>query len=480
MTTRSIRFRLVFWYAGLLIAAFVLLGSLILFGLRAYLVRNLGQTQIQRARQMAETLLANVDKTGETHVVEEINSWVTPEVNNRFVRITRGDSSVLFVSRDPRDMSFVARQVPIWPQPVKEISWRTQILPDGRGLVIAAVPCQSGSGRHFLVEVGVPLKSAQDILQRFVILLVSGLAVMVVVAIAGGYWLVGKALAPVDQISSSAERISLHNLSDRLPIAKTGDELERLSVSLNNMIVRLEDAVRHNQRFIADASHELRTPLTLINGELESLVQDGELSMKTEQTLSSVLEEVERLRRIVEGLFSISRLDSGEAEKKWMRFDLSELASTTVEQIRPLAEDIGVELLSTIPSPAPVDGDRARFKQVLVNLLDNAIKYTPSGGKVHLSVKTSEGRAMLEVADTGIGIPLEAQPRIFERFFRVDEARSRDLGGAGLGLSIVKSICSAYGGKVEVESAEGKGSRFRIEFPLARSETNPNLSKNGN
>jgi signal transduction histidine kinase len=291
---------------------------------------------------------------------------------------------------------------------------------------------------------------------------------------------VGKALAPVDQISSSAERISLHNLSERLPIAKTGDELERLSVSLNNMIVRLEDAVRHNQRFIADASHELRTPMTLINGELESLVQDSELSIKTEQTLSSVLEEVERLRRIVEGLFSISRLDSGEAEKEWKRFDLSELAGTTVEQIRPLAEDKGVELLSTIPSPAPVDGDRARFKQVLVNLLDNAIKYTPSGGKVHLSVRAGEGRATLEVADTGIGIPFEAQPRIFERFFRVDEARSRDLGGAGLGLSIVKSICSAYGGKVEVESAEGKGSRFRIEFPLARSDANPNLLKNGN
>jgi heavy metal sensor kinase len=480
MTTRSIRFRLVVWYAGLLIAIFVLLGSLIYAGLKSYLVRNLGLTQVQRAQQMAETLLANVEKTGEAHVVEEINSWVTPEVNNRFVRITRGDSSVLYVSRNPRDMSFEASQVPPYPEPVTKISWQTEILPDGRGIVVAAVPCQSSSGLHFLVEVGVPLKSVQSILHHFVILLVSGLAVMVAVSIAGGYLLVGHALAPVDQIASSAERISLQNLSDRLPIARTGDELERLSISLNNMIARLEDAVRHNQRFIADASHELRTPLTLVNGELESIVQKSNLSQENLQTLSNILEEVERLRRIVEGLFAISRLDSGEAEKKWLPFDLAELAASTAGQLEPLAEDKGISISSTTPNAVIIEGDRSRFKQVVVNLLDNAIKYTSSGGQVRISVVARDGHAVLEVADTGIGIPLEAQPRIFERFFRVDEARSRELGGAGLGLSIVKSICVAYGGKVEVESAQGGGSRFKVELPLAEGSKNSKLYKNGN
>jgi heavy metal sensor kinase len=478
MTTRSIRFRLVVWYAGLLTAIFMLLGTLIFVGLKAYLVRNLGLTQVQRAQQMAETLLANVDKTGETHVVEEINSWVTPEVNNRFVRITRGDSSVLYISRNPRDMSFASGQVPPYPVPVTNVSWQTEILPDGRGIVVAAVPCQSGSGKHFLVEVGVPLQSAQLILHHFVILLISGLAVMIVVAIGGGYLLVGHALAPVDQISGSAERISLHNLSDRLPIAKTGDELERLSISLNNMIVRLEDAVQHNQRFIADASHELRTPLTVINGELESLAQDGSLPGKTLEILSNILEETERLRRIVEGLFAISRLDSGEREKKWASFDLAELAASTAGQLEPLAEDAGISISSSAPNPVIVEGDKARFKQVVVNLLDNGIKYTPRGGRVRISVTTREGVAVLEVADTGIGIPQEAQPRVFERFFRVDQARSRELGGAGLGLSIVKSICAAYGGKIELESKEGAGSRFKVEIPLASNY--PKSHKNGN
>lgn len=472
MTMRSIRFRLVIWYAGLLTAIFVLLGGLIYIGLRAYLVRNLGLTQVQRAQQMAETLLANVDKTGEAPVVEEINSWVTPEVNNRFVRITRGDASMLFRSRNPRDMSFEASEVPPYPGPVTNVTWQTEILPDGRGIVVAAVPCRSASGKHYLVEVGVPLKSAQVILHHFVILLVSGLAVMIVVAIAGGYLLVGHALAPVDQISGSAERISLHNLSGRLPVAKTGDELERLSLSLNNMIVRLEDAVRHNQRFIADASHELRTPLTVINGELEAMAQDGTLPGKTLERLSNILEEMERLRRIVEGLFAISRLDSGETEKKWAPFDLAELAANTAGQLEPLAEDKGISITATAPKAVVIEGDRARFKQVIVNLLDNAIKYTASGGQVRISVAAKDGMAVLDVSDTGIGIPKEAQPRIFERFFRVDEARSRELGGAGLGLSIVKSICAAYGGKIELESNQGSGSHFKIEIPLVRDHSN--------
>jgi heavy metal sensor kinase len=301
-----------------------------------------------------------------------------------------------------------------------------------------------------------------------VVLLAWGLAAMVAISACSGYWLVKNALVPVVHISSSAERISLHNLSERLPVVKTGDELEQLSVSLNNMIVRLEDAVRHNQRFIADASHELRTPLTVLNVELESLLEEGGLALKPQQTIASALEELDRLRRIVERLFAISRLEAGEAGIEWVKFDLAELAAGTVEQMKPLADDKGVALTSAIPGPVQIEADRARLKQVVVNLLDNAIKYTATGGMVNLTVSSEDDRACLEVSDTGIGIPLADQPHIFERFFRVDEARSRDLGGAGLGLSIVKSICAAYGGTVEVESVEGAGSRFKVVLPLAQ------------
>jgi signal transduction histidine kinase len=291
---------------------------------------------------------------------------------------------------------------------------------------------------------------------------------MVVAAIGSGYFLVTRALAPVDELSSSARRITLNNLKERLPAAQTGDELERLAISLNHMIARLDDALEYNRRFIADASHELRTPLTIMRGELESVVEQIDPSPELQRKAASVLEEVERLARIVEGLFAISRLDAGEAQKESAPFDLGELATSTAEQMCLLAEDKDITITASAPEKVIVKGDRARVKQVVVNLLDNAIKYTQSGGKVNLRVSPHASKAILEVEDNGIGIPTDAQPHIFERFFRVEAARSRESGGAGLGLSIVKSICTAHGGHVSVQSTEGAGSCFKVELPLAQ------------
>jgi heavy metal sensor kinase len=289
------------------------------------------------------------------------------------------------------------------------------------------------------------------------------------VAIGGGSYLIRKALAPVERIARSAEQITLHNLKDRLPIAQTGDELERLSISLNHMIARLEDALQYNRRFIADASHELRTPLTIMRGELESMVAGAVAASEIDVKAASILEEVERLTRIVEGLFAVSRLDAGEAQKECVQFDLAKLVTTTADQMCLLAEDKGISIASNAPREVAIAGDRARMKQVVVNLLDNAIKYTQSGGAIRLSVTACGDKAVLEVEDNGMGIPEEARPHIFERFFRVDKARSREMGGAGLGLSIVKSICTAHGGQVDFQSREGAGSRFKVELPLCRS-----------
>jgi signal transduction histidine kinase len=233
------------------------------------------------------------------------------------------------------------------------------------------------------------------------------------------------------------------------------------------MISRLEEAIQGSKQLVADASHELRTPLTVMRGELESLAQDGQLRSETREALGSVLEEVERLAEIVEGLFALSRLDAGEAHAEWVRFDLAELAATTADQMSLLAEDKHVSVACDTGGGVTVEGDRARLKQVVVNLLDNAIKYTPSGGRVALSVRREGAYAVLDITDTGVGIPAEALPHVFKRFFRVDGSRSREQGGAGLGLSIVKSICTAHGAVIEVSSAPGRGSTFRIKQPLA-------------
>jgi signal transduction histidine kinase len=243
--------------------------------------------------------------------------------------------------------------------------------------------------------------------------------------------------------------------------------LETLSLALNRMIQRLHDSVQNQRRFIADASHELRTPLAVLRGELEYVMSHNRISEEDRERVASNLEEVERLAHIVQGLLALSRLDGGEGQLEWTVFDLAKVVSTTTEQMYLLAEDKGIQLECRASMPALIKGDPARVKQVVVNLVDNAINYTPPGGRVDVSAKKVNSHAVFEVADTGIGIPENARSKIFDRFFRVDPARSRELGGAGLGLSIVKSICAAHGCEVTVESELGKGSRFLIQFPLA-------------
>jgi heavy metal sensor kinase len=446
---------------------FVLLGVLTVAAVRHYLEANLLQDQAHRARQIANTLLADVARTGEGFVVAEIDKLYVPAVSDRFIRITRGDGRVLYLSGEPRDGSFIPDRIaPASLTRDGEFS-RSESLPAGGAVLIAALNRREANDVRYVIEVGASTRGIAGTVQRLLLLLAVGLPVASLLAAGGGFVLVRRALRPVDQISQKAEEITQQNLSERLPVAHTGDELERLSTSLNHMISRLEDAVRNSKRFVADASHELRTPLTVLHGELENLTQAPHVEHRFRDSLGSMLEEVERLAAVVEGLLAVSRLDAGEAQAERVQFDLSELVTTTADQMSLLAEDknISVECIAT--GGVTVEGDRARLKQVIVNLLDNAIKYTPNGGAIRLQVTREDGHAVLDVVDNGIGIPPEALPHVFERFFRVDGSRSRDQGGAGLGLSIVKAICTAHGAGVEVSIMPEGGSRFRVRQPLA-------------
>jgi heavy metal sensor kinase len=466
MNARSLSFRLVAWYAGVLTAVFVLLGLLTFFFLRHYLEANLLDIQTRRARQIAGTLVAHVRRGGEAPMASEVESLYSPEINDRFIRISRADGQVVYASGPPRDEAFDPARVAPLAGDFFQGSTRKVPLPGG-ALLIAAVPATGSDGTLYRVEVGISGSQAEDTLAQVLLMLAVGLPVAVAVAVAGGFVLVRRALEPVERMALKAEEITQHSLSERLPVVESGDELERLSVSLNHMIARLEDAIRGSKQFVADASHELRTPLTVMRGELESLVQNGRLEPDTREALGSVLEEVGRLGEIVESLFSLSRLDAGETSGGWQRLDLAALAATTAGQMSLLATDKDISLSCDSPAGVTVEGDRARLKQVIVNLLDNAIKYTPRGGHIGLSVRREGAWAVLEVTDDGIGIAPDALPHVFKRFFRADSSRSREPGGAGLGLSIVKSICSAHGAEVEVLSGAGKGSTFRVRHPLA-------------
>jgi len=467
MNARSISFRLVAWYAGLLTGIFLLLCALLYLDLRHFLENDLRESQSRRTRQIANTLLAHVGQTGEAYVASQTKDWYEPEINDRFIRITRADGALVYVSGAPKDGSFAPAEVPLFPpSPKTEFSSKLK-LSGGNTLLVAALNFKSSGNPGYLVESGALLDPVESMLDHLFLQLALGLPLAVIIITVGGYLLVRRALTPVEQITRKAEQITQHNLSERLPVAHTGDELERLSHSLNRMIARLDDAFQNSKRFVADASHELRTPLTILRGELENLNDDAGLKPQVRDQLGSMLEEVERLSKIVEQLFALSRLDAGEAQTEWTRFDLAELAKTTAEQMNLLAEDKGITISCDADRKVPVAGDRARLKQVVVNLLDNAIKYTPEKGSIQLRVHPVNGHAVLEVEDNGIGIPREALPHVFERFYRVDQTRSGDSGSAGLGLSIVKSICTAHGAEVEAISIPTLGSRFLVKLPLS-------------
>ena len=476
MNTQSLSFRLVTWYAGVLTLVFILLGALTIILLRDYLESNVLDTQARRARQIADTLVAAASRTGDVAMAREVEELYAPEANERFIRITRGDGHVVYASGPPHDGSFDPASVPALALTHPALTPPGQTRPDAsprkesslKGSVLIAAQTYVGADNsRYVVEVGISTARTEETVRQVLLMLAIGLPIAVCVAVAGGFVLVRRALKPVDNLSQKAAAITQHSLSERLPVVRTGDELERLSVSLNLMISRLEDAISSSKQFVADASHELRTPLAVLRGELENLAQDAQLKPQTRETLGSSLEEVDRLAEIVEGLLALSRLDTGEARAEWVRFDLAALVATTADQMSLLAEDKHITVVCDSSERVMIEGDQARLKQVVVNLLDNAIKYTPNGGRIKLKITQEEGNAVLDVADDGIGIPPEALPHVFKRFFRVDGSRSRDQGGAGLGLSIVKSICDAHGARVEVSSTPGQGSRFRIRQPLA-------------
>ncbi len=466
MNTRSLSFRLVTWYAGLLTLVFVVLGVITVIFFRHYLEADVLDIQARRARQIAETIVAAMSRTGESRVATEIEELYSPEANDRFIRLTGSDGHVVYVSGAPKDGTFDPVDVPLPPDATRGELQRKVTLPRG-SLLLAGYRYSDSDGARYWVEVGISSERTEATVRQVLLSLAVGLPIAVCVAVAGGFILVRRALRPVDRMSQKAAEITQHNVSERLPVMGTSDELERLSLSLNLMISRLEDAINSSKQFVADASHELRTPLAVLRGELEELAQDVQLRAPTRETLGSMLEEVDRLAEIVEGLLALSRLDTGEAKTEWVRFDLAELAVTTADQMNLLAEDKKITVVCDAPSPVVIEGDRSRLKQVVVNLLDNAIKYTPHGGRITLKITQENGYALLDVADEGVGIPAEALPHVFKRFFRVDGSRSRDRGGAGLGLSIVKSICDAHGARVEVSSVPGRGSHFRIRQPLA-------------
>jgi heavy metal sensor kinase len=469
VNVRSLRFRIAAWYAALLAGALLIFGVSVYLGLERYLFWNLQRTLTAEIRTMGTQLLSQHPFKRGNWLETEIEEAYAPEINNHFIRVIQEGVGILYVSGAPRDGSFDPAKVP----PPDAAGGHSRKIGSVSGpLLIEGMAFTTPDGSKFTVESGSPYRQIEVVLHGLLLTFTIYMPFIIFVAVGSGYWLMRRSLQPVDEITRRAEGITSTKLSERLPVIDTGDELERLSVSLNRMIERLDAAFQHVNRFSADASHELRTPLTILQLELEGIAQSQRLNPALTDQIGSALEETHRMSHIVESLLAISRLDAGEAKIERTSIDLGQLASSTTEQMRLLADEKSICLTSTAAPDVWVEGDRSHLQQVVVNLVANAIKYTQEGGVVDLRVSCESNTAVLEVSDNGAGIPEYALPHVFERFYRADKARSRESGGAGLGLAIVKAICTAHKAELSVASREGQGSVFRVELPLLKTSEN--------
>ncbi len=313
-----------------------------------------------------------------------------------------------------------------------------------------------------IIQIAQNLDDLRAALQRLLEALVAGGASLVLIGAVGGYFLVARALAPIDYITRTAQRISAEDLSARLNLPTTTDEVGRLATTLDAMLARLDASFRRERQFTADASHELRTPLTAMQAILGVIRAERRTPEDYEQALSDLSEETDRLRSMVEDLLRLAR---GDVRKNPTResVDLSLLLNDVSDSMAPLAEAKGLTLTCTAPTGSTIQGDTDDLIRLFVNLLDNAVKYTEHGS-ITVTTRTDTHCLRVMISDTGIGIPPEHLPHIFDRFYRVDSARTSQ--GAGLGLALALEIAHAHGGDIQVDSTTGKGTTFTVNFPI--------------
>lgn len=475
MTTSSVRVRLTLWYSA------VLAGLLIVLALSGYLV--LKRNFIKRT----DSSLVELSKSFLTTVGAELKADSGPNAFREAITAAIAEHSfrdTTFVVEDEQGNILASSEGDLSPR----AGFSSGVLPhilDSMG----RIPRQTDTfrtlhfrgrlfrvyERHFKAEnelwILVALQSLQQeqeflesLLETFALVIPLG----ILLAGAGGYFLARRSLSPVVEMSAQADRIGSANLHERLLVQNHKDELGRLAHSFNDLLDRLDQSFERQRKFVADASHELRTPVAILCGEADvALSQPGRSSEEYRESLGILAAEAKRLKHIVEDLFTLARADAGQYPLAPADFYLDELVSECTRNMRTLAAAKHIKLTCSAPGEMPIRADETLIRRMLVNLVDNAIKYTPAGGLVSVHCARAASQYTISVNDTGPGIPEQLRLRVFERFFRADQSRSRtDIeGGAGLGLSISRWIAEVHHGYLELSSSNEVGSTFTVFLP---------------
>lgn len=458
----SIGQRLTLWYVLIFAAAQLAFGAGMWFILRHNLYAITDHELKGQVEDLTRLLQAQKKKnTGIAKLQEEVTEAYVLEHSGDYLQLYVGDGQWIY-----RAPFLQQHTLPVMePSLVNRKSYEDHDL-GGKPFRFITQRVEA-NGRIYTAQSGVPIDQVLRTLSMFRRYLLMLAPVLLLAAAGGGYLLSRKALSPVDALTRTARTISGSNLGDRLETLHTGDELQRLSDTLNEMLARIETAFLRITQFTADASHELRTPISLIRAEAEIALQRLRSDGEYRDALRHILLEAERTSVLVEKLLTMARADSGSEVLEMRQFDLRASLIEVGLEWRRVASARGLQFKESIANrELNVSGDRAALQRVLSNLLDNAVKYTPSPGIIELCLEEKSGMAVVAVRDSGVGIADEDKPRIFERFYRADPARSRELGGAGLGLAIAHWIVQQHHGAITVESRPGVGSSFLLELPL--------------
>lgn len=475
----SVRLRLTLWYTGAMAMVLIVLAASTYFVLRENLVRRSESQEIELADSFLSTVNAEMKEAPPTRNLHPgIAAAVSEHRFRDVVFAVFGPQGELLGASENRHQPDSVLDLPrdISPDSLREFH------PSAEGFsnIILSRHRYRSYVRHFTVNgqsaTLVVLQSLHG-QHTFLGTLATTFAIVIPIAIllssVGGYFLARKSLSPVVAMSAQASRIGAENLDRRLNVGHPRDELGQLAGSFNELLDRLYQSFEKQKRFVADASHELRTPVAILCGESEvTLAQPKRTEQEYRESLEILRDEAKRLKRIVEDLFTLARADAGQHPLALADFYLDELMAECAKNVRTLAQARAVAVSCAVHDELPIHADETLLRRMVLNLLDNAIKYTPEGGTVALLCETENGNYRLKVKDSGIGVPADLRSKIFERFFRADKVRARregDSSGAGLGLAIASWIANAHGGKLELTQSSPQGSVFTVFLPKVSS-----------
>jgi heavy metal sensor kinase len=460
----TIRARLTALYFLVLAASFTAFFFICDFGFQRSIDVTVNDAS-QKNLEIVGRVLHNSLSKGLPKVQKELGELAELWANGAIFEVAGPDGQWIY--RSPR---FLSTQSPLGPLSTNQISFLTTNL-ELLQYRIARQRIMIGD-QSFQIDAAVPTEPFDQALDNFRLVERRFLPLLVVLASLLGFWLSGRALAPVNRIIEGAERVGVRNLSERLEVPKAKDELRRLTETLNAMLDRIETSVKRITQFTADASHDLRTPLALIRTNAELALRRPRSESEYQETLCRILATSEETTELIEKLLMLARADANVAQFRLEPVNLYPVLQRAAQKANVLALGKGLTFSeSVVPYSHTVLGDEAALERLLLSILDNAVKYTPAGGRVSLEFHLADGQAWIEISDSGIGIESNALPHVFERFYRADQVRSREARGSGLGLAIAKWIVERHGGSIALASQPGRGTRVTIHLPLVSEDS---------